>query len=209
MPKVDVYNMKGNKTRKNLELPDAVFAIEPNTVAIHTVIRAQLANRRQGTQSTLTRAEVAGGGRKPWRQKGTGRARQGSIRAPQWRNGGVVFAPKPRGYRQNVNRKLRRLAIKSALSAKLSDGELVFLDKMEFKAPKTKDMKQALSALNADTKTLLVLGAPDRNVELSARNLPNVKTIVSGTINVYDLINCDKVIMTMDAAQTIAEVYAQ
>ncbi len=209
MPKVDVYNMHGNKTRKKLELPDAVFGIEPNTVAIHTVVRAQLANRRQGTQSALTRAEVAGGGAKPWRQKGTGRARQGSIRAPQWRKGGVVFAPKPRDYRQSVNRKLRRLAIKSALSAKLMDGELMVLDKMELKVPKTKDMKQTLSALKADRKTLVVLDEPNENVELSARNLPNVKTIVSGTLNVFDLMNCDKVILTQKAAEMIAEVYAQ
>ncbi len=208
MPKVDVYNMNGNKTRKKLDLPDAVFAIEPNTVAIHTVVRAQLANRRQGTQSALTRAEVSGGGKKPWRQKGSGRARQGSTRSPQWRKGGVVFAPKPRDYHQGVNRKLRRLAMKSALSVKLIDGELVVLEGMAFKAPKTKDMKQTLNALKADKKTLVVLDAPDENVELSARNLPNVKTIVSGTLNVYDLINCDKVILTVKAAEMIAEVYA-
>jgi large subunit ribosomal protein L4 len=208
MPKVDIVNITGKKVGE-MDLVDDVFGIMPNDIAIHTVVKAQLANRRQGTQSALTRAEVSGGGIKPWRQKGTGRARQGSTRSPQWRTGGVVFAPKPRDYHQDVNRKLRRLAMKSALSSKVKDGELILLDDIAFKAPKTKTMEKALVALNADRKTLLVLDEPNRNVELSARNLPYVKTIVSGTLNIYDLMNCDRVILTQKAAQMIAEVYAK
>jgi large subunit ribosomal protein L4 len=208
MPKVDIVNMKGDKVGE-VELNDAVFGIEPNAVAIHAVVRAQLANKRQGTQSALTRAEVSGGGAKPWRQKGTGRARQGSTRSPQWRKGGVVFAPKPRDYRIEVNRKLRRLALKSALSAKVRDGELTVLDAMNLDKPRTKDMAAALATLNAGTKTLIVLDEPNENVELSARNLPYVKTIVSGTINVYDLVNCQRVLLTQKAAQAISEVYAK
>jgi len=208
MPKVDIFNIAGNKVGE-MDLVDNVYGIMPNAVAIHTVIKAQLANRRQGTQSALTRAEVSGGGIKPWRQKGTGRARQGSTRSPQWRTGGVVFAPKPRDYHQDVNRKLRRLAMKSALSMKVQDGEFMVLDTIGFQAPKTKEMEKALTALNAAKKTLLVLDEPNQNVELSARNLPYVKTIVSGTLNVYDLVNCEKVIVTQKAAEKIAEVYAK
>ncbi len=208
MPKVDIVNITGNKVGE-VELLDDVFGIVPNSVAIHTVIKAQLANKRQGTQSALTRAEVSGGGIKPWRQKGTGRARQGSTRSPQWRKGGIVFAPKPRDYHQDVNRKLRRLAMKSALSAKVQDGELTIVDAIAFKAPKTKEMEKALLALKADRKTLLILDEPNQNVELSARNLPYVKTIVSGTLNVYDLVNCEKVILTQKAAEMISEVYAK
>jgi large subunit ribosomal protein L4 len=208
MPKVDIFNIAGSKVGE-MELNDAVFGIAPNTVAIHTVIKAQLANKRQGTQSALTRAEVSGGGAKPWNQKGTGRARQGSTRSPQWRKGGIVFAPKPRDYHQDVNRKLRRLAMKSALSAKVRDGELTVVDAIGFAKPKTKDMIAALVKLNANVKTLLVLDEPNESVELSARNLPNVKTIVSGTLNVYDLINCEKVLLTQKAAEILTEVYAK
>jgi large subunit ribosomal protein L4 len=208
MPKVDIVNTTGKKVGE-LDLSDEVYGIEPNSVAIHTVIKAQLTNRRQGTQSALTRAEVSGGGRKPWRQKGTGRARQGSTRSPQWRKGGIVFAPKPRDYHEDVNRKLRRLAMKSALSAKVAGNELTVLDAISFKAPKTKDMEKVMQALDAVKKTLLILDEPNANVEISARNLPYVKTIVSGTLNVYDLVNCDKVILTQKAAEMISEVYSK
>ncbi len=208
MPKVNIYDMTGAVVGE-MELSDAVFGITPNEVAMHTVVKAQLANRRQGTQSALTRAEVSGGGIKPWRQKGTGRARQGSTRAPQWRKGGVVFAPKPRDYHQDVNKKLRRLAIKSALSSKVEAGTMTVLDSIAFEKPRTKDMAAVLNALEANCKTLLVLDAPDQTVELSARNLPGVKTIVCGTINVYDILNCEKMIVTKKAVETISEVYAK
>ncbi|MBQ9989243.1 MAG: 50S ribosomal protein L4 [Clostridia bacterium] len=208
MPKVDIVNMAGDKVGE-MELNDSVFGIIPNAVAIHTVVTAILANRRQGTQSALTRAEVSGGGIKPFRQKGTGRARQGSTRAPQWRHGGIVFAPKPRSYRKSVNKKVRQLAMRSALSAKVEEQDMIVLEDIAFSAPKTKEMVKVLNALGVDSKTLLVLDAPNEMVELSARNLPGLKTITSGTLNVYDIMNCNKMIVTKKAAQMVTEVYAK
>ncbi|MBE5780546.1 MAG: 50S ribosomal protein L4 [Clostridiales bacterium] len=207
MPKVAVYKIDGTVAGE-MELNDAIFGIEPNEAAIHQVVVAQLANRRQGTQSALTRAEVSGGGIKPWRQKGTGRARQGSTRSPQWRHGGVVFAPKPRSYRQDVNKKVRRLAMMSALSAKVANGEFIVVDSLSFAKPRTKDMIAALSALKADAKALVVIPGPDANVELSARNIPGVKTTVCGTLNVYDIVNARCLVITQDAVNKVTEVYS-
>ena len=208
MPKVAVYKMDGTVAGET-ELNDAVFGVEPNESAIHQVVVAQLANRRQGTQSALTRAEVSGGGIKPWRQKGTGRARQGSTRSPQWRHGGVVFAPKPRSYRQDVNKKVRRLAMLSALSAKVQNGELIVLESLSFEKPRTKDMVAVLDALKVAEKSLLVLPGPDANVELSARNIPSVKTTLCGTLNVYDIVNARRLVITQDAVNKVTEVYSK
>ena len=208
MPKVAVYNMDGS-VAKEIELTDSVFGIEPNEAAVHQVVVALLANRRQGTQSALTRAEVSGGGIKPWRQKGTGRARQGSTRSPQWRHGGVVFAPKPRSYRQSVNKKVRRLAMKSVLSQKVADGDFIVMEKVAFEAPRTKEMVAMLKAVESTGKTLLVINEPNQNVELSARNIPSVKTTLSGTLNVYDILNCKRVVITEDAVNTISEVFSK
>ena len=208
MPKVAVYKMDGTVAGE-MELNDAVFGVEPNESAIHQVVVAQLANRRQGTQSALTRAEVSGGGIKPWRQKGTGRARQGSTRSPQWRHGGVVFAPKPRSYRQDVNKKVRRLAMLSALSAKVQNGELIVLESLSFEKPRTKDMVAVLDALKVAEKSLPVLPGPDANVELSARNIPSVKTTLCGTLNVYDIVNARRLVITQDAVNKVTEVYSK
>ena len=208
MPKVAVYKMDGTVAGE-MELNDAVFGVEPNESAIHQVVVAQLANRRQGTQSALTRAEVSGGGIKPWRQKGTGRARQGSTRSPQWRHGGVVFAPKPRSYRQDVNKKVRRLAMLSALSAKVQNGELIVLESLSFEKPRTKDMVAVLDALKVAEKSLLVLPGPDANVELSARIIPSVKTTLCGTLNVYDIVNARRLVITQDAVNKVTEVYSK
>lgn len=208
MPKVDIYNMAGS-TVGTMELDEAVFGIQPNEAAMHQVIKAQLANKRQGTQSALTRAEVSGGGIKPWRQKGTGRARQGSTRSPQWRHGGVVFAPKPRDYHQDVNKKVRRLAMRSALSGKVAEKKLVVVDALSMEKPRTKDMLACLTALKADKKTLLVLEGVNTNVALSARNLPGVKMAIPGTLNVLDLVNYDTVVATKAAVEMVQEVYAK
>ena len=208
MPKVDIYNMAGS-TVGSMELDEAVFGIQPNEAAMHQVIKAQLANKRQGTQSALTRAEVSGGGIKPWRQKGTGRARQGSTRSPQWRHGGVVFAPKPRDYHQDVNKKVRRLAMRSALSGKVAENKLVVVDALSMEKPRTKDMLACLTALKADKKTLLVLEGVNTNVALSARNLPGVKMAIPGTLNVLDLVNYDTVVATKAAVEMVQEVYAK
>ncbi len=208
MPKVDIYNMAGS-TVGTMELDEAVFGIQPNEAAMHQVIKAQLANKRQGTQSALTRAEVSGGGIKPWRQKGTGRARQGSTRSPQWRHGGVVFAPKPRDYHQDVNKKVRRLAMRSALSGKVAENKLVVVDALSMEKPRTKDMLACLTALKADKKTLLVLEGVNTNVALSARNLPGVKMAIPGTLNVLDLVNYDTVVATKAAVEMVQEVYAK
>lgn len=208
MPKVDIYNMAGSAVG-TMELDEAVFGIQPNEAAMHQVIKAQLANKRQGTQSALTRAEVSGGGIKPWRQKGTGRARQGSTRSPQWRHGGVVFAPKPRDYHQDVNKKVRRLAMRSALSSKVAENKLVVVDALSMEKPRTKDMLACLTALKADKKTLLVLEGVNTNVALSARNLPGVKMAIPGTINVLDLVNYDTVVATKAAVEMVQEVYAK
>lgn len=206
MPKIDVLNMAGEKVSE-LELSEAVFAIEPNTSAMHIAVVNYLANQRQGTQSTLTRAEVSGGGKKPWRQKGTGRARQGSTRAPQWTHGGVVFAPKPRSYRFTVNKKVKRLAIKSAFSSKFKDSQLIVLDKLALDEYKTKKIAEALKAIGADKKALIVLPEVDKKVINSARNIPGVKTAQVNTLNVYDIVNADKLIIVKDAISKIEEVY--
>ncbi len=206
MPQVAVYNMDGQQVGE-IELSESIFGAEVNTHVLHTVVKAQLANQRQGTQSALTRSEVSGGGIKPWRQKGTGRARQGSIRAPQWRKGGVVFAPKPRSYHQDVNRKVKRLAMKSALSSKVAENQLLVLDSLELAAPKTREMVKLLKNLDVNSKALVVLTGPDAEVERAARNLPGIKTTRVGTLNVLDILNHDKFIITRDAVGKVEEVY--
>lgn len=206
MPKTNVLNMAGAVVGE-IELSDEIFGIEPNTDVMHEVVRAQLANRRQGTQSALTRSEVRGGGIKPWRQKGTSRARQGSTRAPQWTHGGVVFAPKPRSYAMSVNKKARRLAIKSALSAKLAAGEMIVLDTLSLDEAKTKKMVAVLKALSAE-KALIVTPAKDETVVRAANNIPGVATTMADNLNVYDILKYDKFIITVDAVGKVTEVYA-
>lgn len=207
MPTVAVLDMAGKEVGK-IELNDAIFGIEPNAVVMHEVVVNQLANRRQGTQSALTRAEVSGGGKKPWRQKGTGHARQGSTRAPQWRHGGIVFAPKPRSYRYTVNKKVRRLAMKSAFSSKLQANELVVLDSIQLEEYKTKTIVSMLAALEAQKKALIVLPEVNEKVIKSSRNIPGVKTAQVNTLNVYDMLNADKIIILKDCVSKIEEVYA-
>ena len=207
MPKVDVYNMQGKKV-SDVELNEAVFGIEPNENIVHSVLVHYLANQRQGTQSTKTRAEVRGGGRKPWRQKGTGRARQGSIRAPQWIKGGIALGPKPRSYSYRINKKEKQLAIKSLLSAKVLDNELTVVDKLEVKEPKTSVMVKALTSLKVEGKTLIILADKNENVLLSSRNIEGVKTIELNTINVFDLLNCNKLVLPLDTVKKLEEVYA-
>ena len=207
MPKVDVYNMQGKKV-SDVELKAEVFGIEPNENIVHSVLVNYLANQRQGTQSTKTRAEVRGGGRKPWRQKGTGRARQGSIRAPQWIKGGIALGPKPRSYTYRVNKKERQLAIRSLLSAKVLDNELTVVDKLEVKEPKTSVMVKALTDLKVEGKTLIILADRNENVLLSSRNIEGVKTIELNTINVFDLLNCNKLVLPLDTVKKLEEVYA-
>ena len=207
MPKVDVYNMQGKKV-SDVELNEAVFGIEPNENIVHSVLVNYLANQRQGTQSTKTRAEVRGGGRKPWRQKGTGRARQGSIRAPQWIKGGIALGPKPRSYSYRINKKEKQLAIKSLLSAKVLDNELTVVDKLEVKEPKTNVMVKALTSLKVEGKTLIILADKNENVVLSSRNIKGVKTIELNTINVFDLLNCNKLVLPLDTVKKLEEVYA-
>ena len=207
MPKVDVYDLNGKKV-SDIELAENVFGIEPNEAIVHSVLKNYLANQRQGTQSTKTRSEVSGGGRKPWRQKGTGRARQGSTRAPQWIKGGIALGPKPRSYRYTVNKKERRLAIRSVLSSKVLEKELTVLDKIELKEIKTKSMVKALTALKLEGKTLIVLPENDKNVVMSARNIEGVKTISANNINVFDLLNCNKLVLPLDTVKKLEEVYA-
>ncbi|MDU7338187.1 MAG: 50S ribosomal protein L4 [Clostridium sp.] len=207
MPKVAVLDMAGKEVGQ-IELAEAIFGIEPNVAVMHQLVKNYLANQRQGTQSALTRAEVAGGGRKPWRQKGTGHARQGSIRAPQWRHGGVVFAPKPRDYRYTVNKKVRRLAMKSAFSSKVIDNEIIVLDQIAMDEYKTKVIVSMLQALGADKKALIVLPEENKKVIASAANLQGVKTATVNTLNVYDILNADKFIVLKDAVAKIEEVYA-
>ena len=207
MPKVDVYNMQGKKV-SDVELSEAVFGIEPNENVVHSVLVNYLANQRQGTQSTKTRAEVRGGGKKPWRQKGTGRARQGSIRAPQWIKGGIAIGPKPRSYTYRVNKKEKQLAIRSILSAKVLDNELTVVDKLEVKEPKTKVMADALTSLKVEGKALIILADKNENVLLSSRNIEGVKTIELNTINVFDLLNCNKLVLPLDTVKKLEEVYA-
>ena len=206
MSKISVYDIKGNVVA-DTELNDAVWGIEPNAVVMHTAVVNYLANQRQGTQSTLTRTEVSGGGRKPWRQKGTGHARQGSTRAPQWVHGGIALGPKPRSYRFTINKKVRRLAMKSALSSKLAEGAVVVLNNIEFDAIKTKNVADMLKALNAEGKALIVMPTVNETVIKSARNIPGVKTTLVNTLNVYDILNCDKFIVVTDAVAKIEEVY--
>lgn len=207
MPKVSVMNMQGKEVEQ-MDLSEDVFGIEPNISVMNDVVKNHLANKRQGTQSALTRSEVRGGGRKPWRQKGTGRARQGSTRSPQWTHGGVAFAPKPRSYRYTLNRKVRRLAMKSALSAKAKDSELIVLDSVQLDGFKTKTIAEMLKALGCERKALIVLCDVDKQVIASARNIPGVKTAQVNTLNVYDILNADKFIVLKDAARKIEEVYA-
>ena len=207
MPKIDVYNMEGKKVR-DVELNDNVFGIEPNEAVVHSVLVNYLANQRQGTQSTKTRSEVSGGGRKPWRQKGTGRARQGSIRAPQWIKGGIALGPRPRSYKYTVNKKEKRLAIRSVLSSKVLENNLVVLDKAEMKEIKTQAMVKTLANLKVEGKTLILLPEKNENVQKSARNIKNVKTTLVNTINVYDLLKYNKLVVTLDAVKKLEEVYA-
>ena len=207
MPKVDVYNIDGKKVSE-VELNEEIFGIVPNEAIVHTVLVNYLANQRQGTQSTKTRAEVRGGGRKPWRQKGTGRARQGSIRAPQWIKGGIALGPKPRSYKYRVNKKERRLALKSVLSSKVMENQLVVVDSLPLKEIKTKSMVSALNNLKVEGKTLIVLPEKNENVQKSARNIENVKTSLVNTMNIYDLLKYNKLVLTLDAVKKIEEVYA-
>ena len=207
MPKVTVLDMAGKEVSK-IDLSDAVFGIEPNKAVMHDMVKNYLANQRQGTQSALTRAEVSGGGKKPWRQKGTGYARQGSTRAPQWTHGGIVFAPKPRSYRYTLNKKVRRLAMKSALSSKVLDNELVVLNKIEMDEYKTKTIAAMLKAVGSEKKALIVLPEKNEKVIASAANIPGVKTALVNTLNVYDILNADKFIVLQDAIAQIEEVYA-
>lgn len=206
MPSVALYNMEGKQVG-SYELAEAVFGIKPNQAAVHTIVVNYLANQRQGTQSALTRTEVRGGGIKPWRQKGTGRARQGSIRAPQWTGGGVVFAPKPRDYRKSVNKKVRKLAMRSVLSAKCAEDEMIVLDSLSLEEFKTKKVVEMLKNLSVDKKALIVLPEKDEKVFRSANNIPGVKATFVGTLNVYDVLNYDKCIIVKDAADKIGEVY--
>ena len=207
MPKVNVYDIKGKKV-SDIELADKVFGIEPNENIVHAVLVNYLANQRQGTQSTKTRAEVSGGGKKPWRQKGTGRARQGSIRAPQWIKGGIALGPKPRSYKYSVNKKERRLAIRSVLSSKVLEKELTVVDKLELKEIKTKTMVKALADLKVEGKTLIVLPENNKNVLMSSRNIEGVKTITANNINVFDLLKYTNLILPVDTVKKLEEVYA-
>ena len=207
MPKVTVLDMAGKEVSK-IDLSDAVFGIEPNKAVMHDMVKNYLANQRQGTQSALTRAEVSGGGKKPWRQKGTGHARQGSTRAPQWTHGGIVFAPKPRSYRYTLNKKVRRLAMKSALSSKVLDNELIVIDKIAMDEYKTKTIAAMLKAVGSEKKALIVLPEKNEKVIASAANIPGVKTALVNTLNVYDILNADKFIVLQDAIAQIEEVYA-
>lgn len=207
MPKVSVYNKEGKEVSKK-NLSDAVFGITPNEAVLHMVVKNYLANQRQGTQSTLTRTEVSGGGRKPWAQKGSGRARQGSTRAPQWVHGGVALGPKPRDYRYHLNKKVKQLALKSALSAKCADKELVLLDELSLQEYKTKEIVAILKNLKVEKKALIVLPESDNKVYKSASNIPGVQTTQVGQLNVYDILNHDKLILLESAASKIEEVYA-
>ncbi|MBQ2819778.1 MAG: 50S ribosomal protein L4 [Clostridia bacterium] len=207
MATIKVFNMAGKETG-TLELLDSVFGIEPNTVVMHEAVKAHLANKRQGTQSTLTRAEVSGGGKKPWRQKGTGRARQGSTRAPQWTHGGIALGPKPRSYAVSMNKKARKLAICSALSAKVAAGQFIVIDSLEMGEIKTKAFQSFVDAFEAP-KALVITPEVRKNVVLSGRNIPGVKTTISSVISVYDILKADKLLVDKEAALKIQEVYAK
>lgn len=207
MPKVAVLDMTGKEVG-TVELSDSIFGIEPNVSVMHDVVVNHLANKRQGTQSALTRAEVSGGGKKPWRQKGTGHARQGSIRSPQWRHGGIVFAPKPRDYSYVVNKKVKRLAMKSAFSSKVLDNGIIVLDSLEMPEYKTKYMVNVLNAIGANGKSLVVLPEIEDKIIKSSRNIPGVKTSQVNTLNVYDILNARKLVIVKSAISKIEEVYA-
>ena len=207
MPKIDVYNIEGKKV-SDIDLNEEIFGIEPNENIVHRVLVNYMANQRQGTSNTKTRAEVSGGGRKPWKQKGTGRARQGSIRAPQWFKGGIALGPKPRDYRYTVNKKEKRLAIKSVLSSKVLENNLVVVDSLPFKEIKTKNMVSALKNLKVEGKALIVLPEKNENVQKSARNIEGVKTTLVNTINVYDLLKYNNLVVTLDTVKKLEEVYA-
>ena len=207
MPNVQVLDMQGKKV-STVDLADSIFGIEPNAAVMHMMVVSYLANQRQGTQSALTRSEVSGGGRKPWRQKGTGRARQGSTRAPQWYHGGVVFAPKPRDYRFSVNKKVKRLAMKSAFSSKAQADEIIVIDKIAFDEIKTAKAAAMLSAVGSERKALIVLPEIDEKAIKSYRNIAGVKTAQVNELNVYDILNADKLIIAKDALTKIEEVYA-
>ncbi len=207
MPKIDVYDITGEKVSE-IELNEEIFGIKPNEELVHVAVVNYLANQRQGTQSTKTRAEVRGGGKKPWRQKGTGRARQGSIRAPQWIKGGIALGPKPRSYRYTINRKERKIAIKSVLSSKVLENQLTIVDKMTFDEIKTKNMITALNNLKVEGKTLIMLPEKNENIQKSARNIEGVKTTLVNTLNVYDLLKYNKLVVTLDAVKKLEEVYA-
>ena len=207
MPKIDVYSIEGKKV-KEVELKDEIFGIVPNEAVVHSVLVNFLANQRQGTQSTKTRSEVRGGGRKPWRQKGTGRARQGSIRAPQWIKGGIALGPKPRSYRYTVNKKEKRLAIRSILSSKVLENKLTVVDKLELAEIKTKSMVNAMNNLKLEGKTLVILPEKNLNVQASTRNIEGAKAILANTINVYDLLRYTNLVLTLDTVKKLEEVYA-
>ena len=206
MPKVNICNMSGEQVG-DIELKDTVFGVEVNEHVLYEVVKNQLANKRQGTQSAKTRAEVRGGGRKPWKQKGTGRARQGSIRAPHWVGGGVSFAPKPRDYSYKVHKKVKRQAMKSALSSKVLNDEIIVLDELNLSEPNTKEMMKVLNNIKANKKALIVMDVRNINVIKSARNIPNVQTADVNTLNVYDILNFDSFIITKDAVRKVEEVY--
>ena len=207
MAKLAVLDKAGKKV-SDIELNDGIFAIEPNMSAMHLMVVSYLAAQRQGTQSTLTRSEVSGGGKKPWRQKGTGRARQGSTRSPQWTHGGIALGPKPREYGIDVNKKVKRLAMKSALSSKVAENEMIVVDSLAMYAIKTKEMAGVLSAINAGKKTLIVLPEKDDVVYRSARNIAGAKVSLVNTLNVYDILNCNTIVVVKDAVSKIEEVYA-
>ena len=203
---IKVYDMLGNEAGE-MELSDSIFGAQINVPLMHEMVKNYLANQRHGTQSTLTRSEVSGGGKKPWRQKGTGRARQGSTRSPQWTHGGIALGPKPRSYRYSINKKAKRVAMKSALSAKVAEGNLIVLDTLAFDEIKTKSMVNVLKALNVEDKALVVLPAPDAVVIKSARNIEGVKTACVNTLNVYDIVKHDKFVITKEAVNKVEEVY--
>lgn len=207
MPNVSVFDVAGQKVSE-IELSEEIFGIEPNVSAMHLCVVNYLANQRQGTQSTLTRSEVSGGGKKPWKQKGSGRARQGSTRSPQWYHGGISHGPKPRDYGFSINKKVRRLAMKSALSSKVADDEIIVLDSLKLDAIKTKEVVKVLSALETGKKTLIVLSEKDDVIIRSARNIAGVKTTLVSTLNVYDILNCDTLLVLKDSVSAIEEVYA-
>ena len=207
MPTVSIYDMTGKQTG-TMDLSADVFGIEPNATVLHSAVVNFLANQRQGTQSTKTRSEVSGGGRKPWRQKGTGHARQGSTRAPQWTHGGIVFAPKPRDYSYVLNKKVKRLALKSVLSARAAEGKLVVIDSIKMDVIKTADFRKFLNAVNVDSKAVVVTAAVDETIVKSARNIPGVLTTPATNLNVYDIINAQYLVVDQTALATIEEVYA-